>query len=201
MSWDRLSLVTGPSAPPISRDDAKRDARVEGQDNDDLISDLIDRATALIDGPHGIGICMVSQQWRLTLDCFPPVIRIPLGPVISVDTVTYVDGDGVTQTWDAANYRVNNAGDLVTIEPAYGVSWPSTRAISGAVAVTFTSGYLNTAVSPPSGVIPADLRGAVSMLVAFWFNQREVAAERDRHEVPYGAERILAKYRVGTIAA
>lgn len=201
MSWDRLSLVTGPSAKPISVEVAKEDANVEAPEKNDLVARLIDRATAVIDGPHGIGICMVSQQWKLTLNCFPPVIRIPLGPVISVDAITYIDGDGVSQTWDAANYRVMNAGGLVTIEPAYGLSWPSFRAVSGAVTVTFTAGYLNTAVSPQAGAVPSDLQGAVSMLVAYWINQREAGAEREHFEVPYSVERILAKYRVGTVAA
>lgn len=199
MNWRRLTRVTAPTADPVSVAEAKTHLRVTVSDDDTYIGDLIARAASVIDGPKGIGVCMVSQQWKLTVDRFPPCFNITLGPLISVDAIAYVDGDGAAQTVSASDYRVMNAGDLVTIEPAYGVSWPNIRNVSGAVTVTFTAGYLDNLSSPNVGAVPATLKGAVLMLVAHWYENREIDSEDS--EMPYGVSRLLDQYRVGVVAA
>ena len=42
--------------------------------------------------------------------------------------------------------------------------------------------------------VPADLRHAVLVLVAFWFENRDIAAPEGR-AVPEGFERLLSAYR------
>lgn len=199
MNWRRFSRVTAPTADPVTVAEAKTHLRVTVSDDDTYIGDLIARAVGVIDGPNGIGVCMVSQQWKYTADLFPAVFVIPLGPLISVDAIGYVDGDGATQTVDAADYRVMNAGGLATITPAYGTSWPSIRNVSGAVTVTFTAGYLDNLSSPNVGEVPAPLKGAVLMLVAHWYENREVMGDED--EMPFGVAPLLDQYRVGLIAS
>jgi len=83
---------------------------------------------------------LVVKQWDLMLDCFPG-ISIPLRyPLVSVDSVTYKDSDGVTTA------LVENIGYIVDLKralimPPYGESWPSFTAWpTSAVAVRFTSG-------------------------------------------------------------
>jgi uncharacterized phiE125 gp8 family phage protein len=202
MNWDRLSLVTAPTVLPVTLGEAKAQCRVDHDEVDDLIAGYIASAVGLIDGPRGIGICMVSQQWKLTLDGFPRSIRISLGPLISVDSITYVDMDGATQTLDAADYRVVNAGDLVRIEPAYGASWPSVRNVSGSVVITFTAGYRNTATSQGAEFVPADLRQAILMMVEhFHLNAGAVTTHGTPAVVPLGVEHILWRHRVGTVTA
>lgn len=188
--WDRLTRTTAPASDPVTLTEAKAALRVDGVDEDTYIGSLIDRATEVIDGPNGIGICLVSQVWKLTLDAFPACIRIPLGPVISVDEVAYTDTDGGAQTLTVnTDYRVMNAGGRVIVEPAYGKSWPSTRPVAGAVTVTFTAGH---------STVPEKLKHIVLMLVALWHEQRIPVA--DLREMPWGVSDLIAQHRVGTVA-
>lgn len=198
MNWRRYKRVSEPSSLPVTLADAKDFLRVDGAASDADITALIRAAVSEIDGPHGIGICLVSQQWKLTLDGFPANrIALELGPLISVDAVEYVDADGVTQTWSASNYRVMNAGDLATIEPVYGGSWPSPRSVSGAVTVTFTAGFsVDESVSPTSDAanVPDDLKTAIKIMLRLLYD-----GQPSDERPPY-VDAVLNRYRVGTVA-
>src|SRR5688572_5605311 len=49
--------------------------------------------------------------WELTLDAFPAgrIIDIPLRPLVSVESIVYVDRDGAEQTLAASSYTVDAA--------------------------------------------------------------------------------------------
>jgi uncharacterized phiE125 gp8 family phage protein len=79
---------------------------------------------------------------RLSFDCFPcHRIKLPLPPLISVDEIKYVAPDGASVTIDAADYRVVIEDDPGYVEPIFGKTWPATRAIGGAVSITYKAGY------------------------------------------------------------
>ena len=187
MNWDRLTLVTGPASNPVTVAEIKEEVHIDESHEDSYIDGLVSAAASAIDGPRGAGTCMVSQQWKLTLDEFPVRIRIPMVPLISVDSITYTDTDGVSQTLSSAVYQVTNYGDLAIVTEAFGQSWPSTRDIPGAVVVTFTCGH---------ATVPAILKRAVIMMVRDWHERPE-----SKGTMPAHAERILNQYRAGTIAA
>lgn len=88
------------------------------------------------------GRALVRQQRILTLDSFPRCIHIPVAPVRAVQSVQYVDTDGVTQTLSSALYRVDSTSAPGRITPAYGEVWPATQAITNAVTVKYTAGYV-----------------------------------------------------------
>lgn len=83
---------------------------------------------------------LITQTIDLYLDCFDSW-EIKLPPLQSVTAITYVDTDGATQTIDAADYLVDAMSVPARITPAYGLSWPSTRAQKNAVKLRFVAGY------------------------------------------------------------
>ena len=83
---------------------------------------------------------LITQTIDYYLDCFDSW-EIKLPPLQSVTAITYVDTDGVTQTIDAADYLVDAMSVPARITPAYGMSWPSTRAQKNAVKLRFVAGY------------------------------------------------------------
>jgi uncharacterized phiE125 gp8 family phage protein len=188
--YDRLTLVTGPATKPVTLAQARAQLRVDDTVEDALITGLIDVATAQIDGPDGIGYAMEAQTWRLTLDVFPPVIRLPLRPVVSVSSITYVGNDSVTTTFPAESYRVVISGGVAVIEPVHGVSWPSTKDVIGAVNVTFVAG---------EGA-PAALKQAVLMIIADLEQNRQAQAETEL-KPNMAVESILSRYRMGWASA
>jgi uncharacterized phiE125 gp8 family phage protein len=99
-----------------------------------------------LDGAAGsLNRCLVTQTWEWKVDRFwGGIIRVPLPPLQSVGSITYIDPNGDTQTLATSVYNVldtNNPTRAGRIELAYGESWPSTRHQADAVTITFTAGY------------------------------------------------------------
>ena len=198
--WADLALATAPATTPITLIQAKVQCRIDHNDDDVYIGDLINAATAMIDGPDGAGISLITQQWRLSLDVWPnDAIILPLGPVQSVDSITWTDLTGATQTLLATQYKFDLDARPVRIRRAFGVVWPILGIIPGAVKVSFTTGF---GVAPAN--VPADLRMAMLLLISHWYEHRDavVGVEgRDSSTItPLGWDAVLDKYRVGRFA-
>jgi hypothetical protein len=71
-------------------------------------------------------------------------IILPRGPVITVDSIQYIDGTGTPQTLDPTLYFVDNMSEPCRILPAYGRGWPATQWVPNAVTIKFTAGYEQT---------------------------------------------------------
>jgi uncharacterized phiE125 gp8 family phage protein len=89
---------------------------------------------------------------------------LDLPPVQSVTSITYLDPEGVLQTWSSTEYLVDLARGWVL--PTYATVYPATRAIANAVTVRFVTGLAAPAVAP------AD-KQLIRWLVAYWHEQRE----------------------------
>lgn len=132
---------------------------------------------------RGIG----SQVWDLLLDAFPAgPINLPLPPLQSVASITYVDTNGVTQTWAAEDYTVDAVSGRIF--PAYGRWYPATRNVPNAVTVRFTCGY-------PAANVPESIRAAMLLLVGDLYENREGQSDRPFH-TNKTVERLLWPYRV-----
>jgi uncharacterized phiE125 gp8 family phage protein len=152
-----LTLLTPPAVEPVSLSEAKAHCRVDIADDDDLITSLIVAARQVCE--TRIKRAFVKQTWELILDEFPsqrrfngsnpgrawePEIRLPLPPLVSVASITYLDADGVTQTLvEGTDYQVL-AGTPGRIVPAYGTTWPTARCQPGSVTIRFVAGYPGT---------------------------------------------------------
>lgn len=74
-----------------------------GHGGDDAgVAAMIAAVTEEIDGPGGwLGRSLGPQTLELTGPCWPENwYRLPYGPVIDIEGITYLDGDGVEQTLD-----------------------------------------------------------------------------------------------------
>jgi uncharacterized phiE125 gp8 family phage protein len=141
-----LSLVTGPSVEPVTLAEAKVHLRQDVADEDALITTLITAARQWTETfTHR---ALITQTWDLKLDDFPcdnADLELPLAPVASVTSISYVDTTGATQTWSASSYQT----DLPTgpqaqrgrIAPAYAQYYPVPRSQLNAVTVRFVAGY------------------------------------------------------------
>lgn len=184
--WSRVKVSTAPTAPPISLAAMKARIRVTSGDEDTVIMNYINGATARIDGPSGIGYAMMTQAWELSLDCFPSVICPPGAPVSAVNSIKYYDVDNALQTLDAAEYRVDVGGDRARVEPVNG--WPSTKDRFGAVVINYQLGVSDDAD------VPADLVDAVALLVAHRYENREAVSLVAMPQLPLGYMSIVAEY-------
>lgn len=188
----KLKLVTAPATLPFTVAEVKQHLRVDINDDDAYIVSLINAAMAFVDGPSGLGLCLVSQVWEMACDGFSDRIKIPIYPVSSVDSITYLDSDGAEQTLASTVYRVNNYGNMPFVALEYNQSWPTYREIENTVKVRFTAGYTE---------VPTDLKQALLLLIGNWYENREASVlGASAIELPFAVGAIFNKYRVAGIA-
>lgn len=184
-----LSLVTAPTETPVTLAEACAHLRLSVGDDDATVQALIAAATAHLDGYAGIlGRCLVTQTWRMTMDTLPQAgFRLPLVPVASVSSIVYVASDGTETTLPVDQFALS--GDRVV--PAYGVTWPTPRAQTDAVTVTFVAGY------GAAADVPAAIKQAALLLVGYWYDQRSaVTVGNIVTTMPLAVDALLAPYRV-----
>lgn len=200
-----LELITPPTADLVSLEALKEQvAATEFTDDDDLITAARDAVVGHLDGYSGVlGRALAEQTWRLHLDRFPRrrEIRLPLPPLLGVESITYLDLAGVQQTLGADQYRVLT-GERAALVLASGAAWPATLCEPRAVSVTFRCGW-----AAPTGdeAWPVKLRpviAAIKLMVGDLYANREtgvvgtVAAEI---KMSTTVDRLLAPLRVPRI--
>ena len=184
-----LSLVTPPTAEPISVEDVRVHSRISTSADDPYLLQAIKAART-----HAESYTrrvFVEQGWALRMDGFPAgEFELPQAPLISVDSVSYVDTNGTTQTLAASLYEVDAFSEPGRMRTVLSAAWPSTRAVFNAVTVSFTAGY-----GRPKDV-PKPIRQALLMLVDHLYEHRSQVSELRLQETPHGVINLLYPYRL-----
>jgi len=166
-----LSLVAAPAIEPIYLEEAKAQCRIDHGDEDALVQALIRASRDYVENfTHR---ALITQTWDWQIDGFPcGDLVLPLAPVSSVTSVTYLDSAGTSQTWSSSNYRTDlPAGPKAPrarLAPGYGVLYPTTYDVINAVTVRFVAGYGAT-----TATVPFAIKQALLLLIAHWYKTRE----------------------------
>lgn len=183
-----LTVVTPPTADPVSLAEAKAHCRISGSDEDGLLAGYLMAARSHAE--TYLGRALATQTLQLALDGDWPCDRIalPRPPLQSVTSITYSDTAGATQTLAADQYRVDSTAHQGFIERAYGVTWPAVRDQARTIVVTYVAGYTQ---------IPEPIRAAILLLVGHFYENREaVIVGQAPTELPLGVDSLLFPYRV-----
>ena len=186
-------MTITPAAPLVAAavlplETAKLQARVDGNDEDQLLESMWLSALRWVETYTSRSLTL--RAWVATFDGFGWSMRLPVGPVVSVEGVTYRDGGGVSAVLPSGGWRI--AGDVLAA--GFGTAWPGVHSGAGAVTVEFTAGYQNVKVDAP------ELMTAALMLFAHLMNNREaVTAGQVPAEVPFGVEMLCNAYRMPVI--
>lgn len=189
-----LRLDEAPGDLAVSIAETKQHLRVDEDDEDSLITSLINAATLHIE--RATGRRLVVQRWTKSLDQFPEsggAIRLRLVPVISVDEISFIDVNGVRQYLDPAAYELDAQSEAAWVFPAFGYIWPAARERANAVTIKFSSGY-----GSPNDV-PADIKAALLLLIGHLYENREaviVDARLQALELPMGVNMLLSPYKL-----
>lgn len=186
-----LSVVTPPTVEPVDLSEAKNHTRVYHAEEDSYIEGRIEPARRWCE--NYTRRAFIHTTLDLFLDEFPSgPIELPRPPLSSVTSVSYVDQNGVTQTWSSSLYVVDSASLLPVIVPAYGERYPTTRTQRNAVTVRYVAGY-----GAAGSSVPADIRHAILMLVAQMCEHREPEVTGTIvSQVRFAVESLLGPYRV-----
>lgn len=188
MSSNRLKRLEAPTQLVISTDVVREQLNNVSASSDEFLEGLIASATAQLEGQYASGLTFLTQQWRVIYEVFPHAFELPLWPVQRVVSITYVDGNGQTQTLDPDAYIVDTDSVPARIMPAYGASWPHALPVYGSIKITFDCGFGDD----PEDV-PADLRQAIAVLVGHLDANR---GDGPMEDMPDAVRTIIDRYTV-----
>jgi uncharacterized phiE125 gp8 family phage protein len=165
--------------------EAKAHLRVGHEDDDTYIGALLETATAW--AATTTGLSLGEREWTFTVDAFPDdKLVLPVVPLVSVDSVTYIDVDGVKRTYSASR-AFGIGGDAPGyVLPAVDMQWPETSKEPESVTVAFTAG---------NDAIPKTIKHAILLLVGHWYENRESSSPHNLSEVPFGVSALLLPHR------
>jgi len=167
-----LSLIVSvePTAEPVTLAEAKIHLRVDNNDEDTYITNLIIGARQMVE-TH-TNRALVDTTFVYKIDTFPPSglidsrILLPRSPLDSVSSVTYLDTNGDSQTLATSVYEVDTSSLPGRIRLKFDQSWPNTRLHPEVITITFIAGY------GAASAVPDSLKSAVYLLLAHYFELR-----------------------------
>ena len=189
-----LKQTSPPSVEPVSTTDQKEWMRVDASDEDTLIGSLAAASRAYFE--MSTNRQLITATWQYKITNFPAgEIVLPVSPVQSVSSITYVDNDDATQTWSSSDYVVDTSNLPCRVRPAANKDYPSdTRGEPYDIIITFIAGYGDAASDVPDGC-----KAAIKLLAANWFENRESNAPITLSEVPMAYKALLWQFYDGSV--
>ena len=119
-------------------------------------------------------------------------IVVPFGQLKSIDSVKYIDENGVLQTLSPSQYKVDTISEPARLVPSYGNSWPGTRNEINAVIVEFTCGYGDATA------VPQPIKQWMQLRIGALYENREsdVILQRGSLESLPFVDGLLMPYRI-----
>jgi uncharacterized phiE125 gp8 family phage protein len=178
MKW----TATRPTTPPlVTFPQMQAQLRIDGVDEQDYITDLIDAATEHAE--NALATSLIRRNITATFYDENASIHntnfnqngtrlyLPHGPVASVTTVTDTNGNALTYRFGASGHA-----EYITIT-SVSYTYPIT--------VVYVAGYGTTAAT-----VPADIRMAIRTHVASLWSNRESISEKAMVPVPHSLEQF-----------
>lgn len=190
-----LTLTNGPAEEPVTVAEAKAHLRLDGSAEDVLVASLI--LTSRLHIEAALGIALITQGWRLTLDRWPEgrmtergELRFPLRPIQSIASVTVRASDGTPSVVPAADYLLDGQALRPRLIPRDG-KWPAPGQPANGIEIAFQAGIGDAAED-----VPQPIRHAVLLLVAHWYEHRDpLEFGSPAAAIPAAVSDLLKPYR------
>ena len=182
------TIVTPPSAEPLTLADVKSHLRLDGTVEDALLTVLIAAARQYLEATTGLAL--ITQTLRFYLDDWPSdgLIQLSIAPLQSLESVTVYDAAGnpvaVALTGHVLDAAANPARLFLPTQPS------TSRPLNG-IEIDVTAGFGATGAD-----VPDALKRAMLMHVALMYELRgAVSPEMQPAAVPAGYDRLVAPFR------
>ena len=158
--------------------------------DDALLGSLLKAATEWLDGENGVlGQAIVDRTYQWKTGEFLPLMRFPIRPVSLIQSITYLDSNGASQTVPNTAYYLFADALGPYIKPVSGYPWPLAQCRDDAITVNFTAG-----MGTP-GQVPQPLKSAALMIIAHLYHNREVEVSTETFPLGFGMWQLIAPYR------
>ena len=197
-----FKVVVQPDAEPITIEECRAHLRLDAEGSppehpdDALVLAMLSAAREYAEVVTGRSL--VARTVELALDEFPLCgIELPHYPVVSVDSVKYIDTDGVEQTLAEDGYTFDDYGYQQRVVQAFEASWPTTRCVPNAVKVRYVVGHSMPGDSPQVYPLPEPIRAAMLLTLGHLYENREGSVVGvSVNALPLGVASLLQPYRV-----
>ena len=181
-------LLTPPETEPLTLDEAKAFLRVDTSDEDLLITTLIKSARLHVESRTLLAL--ITQNWRMVLDCWPAHGRIAVrpGPLRAVTAARVYDFDGHVRAVDSQAFVADTGAAVLAFVPW---AMPMPTRIAAGIEIDITVGFGDAATD-----VPEPLRQAIRLLVVHWYENRGIVAADGRAMVPATVAALTAPYRM-----
>ena len=156
-----LQLITPPYAEPLHLTDALAHIKQDAGIDDAHVLTTISAARKTAESRTWRQL--IAARYRQTLDSFPGIgqFGVPWGkafgipgnailldraPVLLVESIDYIDMQGLMQTVDPATYTIDYTCSPCRITPVFGKIWPIPMPQIAAVGITFLAGFASPIV-------------------------------------------------------
>lgn len=180
--------------------EAKAHCRIDTSTDDAYVGTLITAAREWVEAY--LDRSLVNTQWVMRLDKFPDDgtmdVDLPRPPMVASGTatavsVTFTSESGTTSTYSTASYRVDRAATPGSVKTLYGNAWPPHLMDDNSISITWWGGYGATGSS-----VPAAIRHAILMLVAYWYDNRStVVVGSTSKPLEFAVESLLSSQKWG----
>lgn len=154
-----LERVSLPASEPITLAEAKLFLRVDGTEDDALITDIISAVREVAE--QHLRASLVTQSWMLAFDdAAPEKTELSMGPVVSVTSVKLVQADASESVMSASLYHLSSTRDVLVFDQA---------ALAHRVEITYAAGYGDATD------IPQPIRQGMLVHAASLYSQRDLS--------------------------
>ena len=181
------ALITPPASLPVTLAKVKEFLKVENNDDDTLLDDLIKQAVSHIENLAQRKL--ISQEWRVYFDELPQngILELPLSPVIAQAIVRYFDETGNEQILPATDFEIDphSCPARVYVKSALCLG----RELNG-LEVDVQVGFGSS-----GNEVPGDIIRAIMLTIAHWYEFRGAVHPADQPlSNPAGLQNLLAPY-------
>lgn len=165
-------VTTPPAIEPITAEDVKLFARIDGTEEDTLIESFITAARE--NAEAYLGRAFITQTITLKMDWWPQEkLPLPRPPLIAITAVETLDEDGTATTYDSSNYYVitEDIPGLLVLKQGVSAPYQTVRDYGG-YQVRYTAGYGTLATD-----VPAAIREGLKLWATKMYEDRVMTTE------------------------
>ena len=165
-----VRVITAPTSEPVTKTEAKLDARVDTTTEDTLFDSWIAAARDMVE--KEARRALITRTLEVSLSRWPAngQIELPYPPLIAVTQITYYDDDNVLTTWSSSNYIVIADQEPGVVVLADDASWPGDLHTHPRIRVRYTAGY------GAAANVPETYKNAIRALVKLEYDHRSGAS-------------------------
>lgn len=195
-----MKIIIPATVEPITLAMARKQCKVDAEgsppahEDDDLITLYLSASREWCEAY--LGRIVAPTLVEIALSAFPTRITLEQGPVLGVQSITYVNELGVDMVVDPGIYVLDTEGQIALIRLQPDEAWPNAKALPNSIRVRYVLGYSLPGDSPQDAPLPKSIQIAILLLLAHLYRNREATIDANLMTVPMGVTAFLSPLKL-----